>query len=51
MWSSNSPAHPKFGSVKSRLDIAKKELEFLSESDRKWIFGDTALSVYTNLKG
>ena len=50
MWSSNYPAHPKFGSVKSRLDIAKKELAFLGESDRNWIFGDTALSVYTTLK-
>jgi predicted TIM-barrel fold metal-dependent hydrolase len=50
MWSSNYPAHPKFGSVKSRLDIAKQELAFLDESDRAWIFGDTALSVYPSLK-
>ena len=50
MWSSNYPAHPRFGTVKSRLDIAKKELAFLSESDRAWILGDTALSVYTTLK-
>lgn len=51
MWSSNYPAHPRFGSVKSRLEIAKKELAFLSESDRSWIFGETALSLYTTLKG
>ena len=50
MWSSNYPAHPKFGSIKSRLDIAKAELAFLSETDRNWIFGNTALSVYTALK-
>lgn len=50
MWSSNYPAHPKFGSIKSRLDIAKAELAFLSEADQNWIFGETALSVYTSLK-
>lgn len=50
MWSSNSPAHPKFGSVKERLDIAKKELAFLGETERAWIFSNTALSVYTTLK-
>lgn len=50
MWSSNYPAHPQFGSVKERLDVAKKELAFLSEADRKWIFGETALSVYTSLR-
>jgi L-fuconolactonase len=51
MWSSNSPAHPKFGSVKARLDESKQVLSFLSEKDRAWIFGKTALSVYTALAG
>ena len=50
MWSSNYPAHPKFGSVKARLDEAKKELAFLSEEDRAWIFGKTALSFYPALR-
>ena len=50
MWSSNYPAHPKFGSVKERLDIAKKELAFLEHSDREWIFGKTAMSVYPTLR-
>jgi L-fuconolactonase len=50
MWSSNYPAHPKFGSIKSRLDMAKAELAFLNETDRNWIFGNAALSVYTSLK-
>jgi len=50
MWSSNYPAHPKFGSVKERLDIAKKELAFLGQSEQEWIFGKTAMSVYPTLK-
>ena len=50
MWSSNYPAHPQFGGVKARLEAAKKELAFLSETDRNWIFGETALSVYTSLR-
>ena len=50
MWSSNYPAHPKFGSVKARLDEAKKELAFLSAEDRAWIFGKTALSFYPALR-
>lgn len=49
MWSSNSPAHPKFGSVKERLDIAKQELAFLSAEDREWIFGKTATTFYPAL--
>ncbi len=51
MWSSNYPAHPKFGSVKERLDIAKKELAFLGQSEQAWIFGKTAMSVYPALAG
>ena len=50
MWSSNYPAHPRFNGVKSRLDEAKKVLAFLSEEDRRWIFGETALSVFPNLR-
>ncbi|HEV2009047.1 MAG TPA: amidohydrolase family protein [Burkholderiales bacterium] len=50
MWSSNYPAHPTFGSVKARLDEAKKELAFLSAEDRAWIFGKTALSFYPALR-
>jgi len=49
MWSSNYPAHPKFGSIKERLDIAKQELAFLSAEDRAWIFGKTALAFYPAL--
>ncbi len=50
MWSSNYPAHPKFGGVKERLDIAKQELAFLSGADQAWIFGATALSLYPSLR-
>ena len=50
MWSSNYPAHPKFNGMKSRLDEAKKVLTFLSEEDRRWIFGAPALSVFPGLR-
>ncbi len=50
MWSSNYPAHPKFGGVKERLEIAKKELGFLSGMDQAWIFGETALTLYPSLR-
>lgn len=49
MWSSNYPAHPKFGSVKERLDVSKKELAFLSAEDQAWILGKTALAFYPAL--
>jgi L-fuconolactonase len=50
MWSSNYPAHPKFGSVKSRLDESKKALSHLSAEDQAWILGKTALDFYPALK-
>lgn len=46
MWSSNYPAHPHLGGLKERLDISKQELAFLSEEDRAWILGRTALAFY-----
>lgn len=51
MWSSNYPAHPKFGSVKSRLEESKKALAHLSAEDQAWILGKTALSFYPALAG
>jgi L-fuconolactonase len=50
MWSSNYPAHPKFGSIKSRLDESKKALASLGQADRDWILGGTALAFYPALK-
>ena len=50
MWSSNYPAHPKFGGVKARLDESKKELAFLSAEDQAWILGKSALAFYPALQ-
>jgi predicted TIM-barrel fold metal-dependent hydrolase len=49
MWSSNYPAHPKFGNVKARVDESRKALAHLSAQDQAWIFGKTALSFYPAL--
>ena len=49
MWSSNYPAHPRFGSVKSRVEESKKALAHLATEDQEWIFGKTALSFYPAL--
>jgi predicted TIM-barrel fold metal-dependent hydrolase len=51
MWSSNYPAHPKFGSVKARLEVSRQELAFLPAEDQAWIFGKTALAFYPALQG
>lgn len=50
MWSSNYPAHPKFGGIRERLEESKKALTFLSQSDQDWILGKTALSLYPSLQ-
>ena len=50
MWSSNYPAHPKFGGIKGRLEESQKAMAFLSEEDRRWIFGETALSLFPGLR-
>jgi predicted TIM-barrel fold metal-dependent hydrolase len=50
MWSSNYPAHPRFGSIKSRLDESKRALATLSKEDQDWILGRTALSFYPALR-
>jgi predicted TIM-barrel fold metal-dependent hydrolase len=50
MWSSNYPAHPKFGSIKARLVESRKALAFLGEEDQDWIFGGTALAFYPGLR-
>lgn len=46
-WGSNFPSAE--GSLKSLLAEAQEGLALLSESDRKWIFGDTARSIYPEL--
>ena len=50
MWSSNYPAHPHLGPIRERLEISKQELAFLSEEDRTWILGRTALAFYPALR-
>lgn len=50
MWSSNYPAHPKFGGIKPRLEESKKALAHLGAEDQAWILGKTALAFYPGLK-
>ena len=50
MWSSNYPAHPRFGDIKTRLEASKNAFAFMNEEDRRWIFSDTALSVWPSLR-
>ncbi len=51
MWSSNYPAHPRFGDIKTRLQASQEALAFVREEDRRWIFGETALRVWPALTG
>ena len=50
MWSSNYPAHPKFGRVKTRLNESKKVLAFLSAENQTWTLGKSALAFYPALQ-
>ena len=51
MWSSNYPAHPRFGDIKARLASSQKAFAFMREGDRRWIFSETALSLWPSLRG
>ena len=50
MWSSNYPAHPRFGSIKSRLEESKRVLAALGKEEQALILGETALSFYPALR-
>lgn len=50
MWSSNYPAHPRFGSIESRLQESKRVLASLPPEDQEWILGRTALAFYPALR-
>lgn len=50
MWSSNYPAHPRFGPIKSRLEESKRALAHLDADAQAWIFGRTALAFYPALE-
>jgi L-fuconolactonase len=52
MWGSNYPAHwHHYGDMKERLAIMEDDFSFLGEEDRRWIFGETALSLWPSLRG
>lgn len=51
MWGSNYPAHwDAYGTIEDRLPLMQADLSFLSEEDRRWIFGETALSLWPELR-
>lgn len=50
MWGSNFPATYNRG-LKEQLDLAREALAFLPEEDRRWLFGETALTLWPMLRG
>lgn len=49
MWGSNFPAtHDR--PLKEQLQLAQRELAFVSEEDRRWLFGETALTLWPMLR-
>ena len=51
MWGSNYPAHwDHYGKIEDRLPLMQEDLSFLSVEDRRWFFGDTALTVWPSLR-
>jgi L-fuconolactonase len=49
MWGSNYPAtHDR--SFKEQVELAREDLAFLSQEDRRWLFGETALSLWPALR-
>jgi len=49
MWGSNFPATYD-RSLKDQFDLARQELSFLSQDDQRWIFGETALTLWPMLR-
>lgn len=49
MWGTNFPASND-RSYRGFVDFAHEQLSFLSSEDRRWIFGDTALSLWPMLR-
>jgi predicted TIM-barrel fold metal-dependent hydrolase len=49
MWGSNFPATYD-RSLKDQVDIAKEDLSFLSAEDQRWIFAETALTLWPMLR-
>ncbi len=51
MWGSNYPAHwHHYGDLRERLTIMQDDFAFLGDADRRWIFGDAALSFWPGLR-
>jgi predicted TIM-barrel fold metal-dependent hydrolase len=49
MWGSNFPATYD-RSLKDQIDLAKEDLSFLSAEDQRWIFAETALTLWPMLR-
>jgi len=49
MWGSNFPATYD-RSLKQQVELARQQLSFLSAEEQRWIFADTALSVWPSLR-
>ncbi len=49
MWGSNFPA-TNDRSLKDQFDLARQELSFLPQEDQRWIFGETALTLWPMLR-
>jgi L-fuconolactonase len=49
MWGSNFPATNDSG-LKEQLLMARRELAFLSAEDQRWLFGETALRLWPELR-
>ena len=49
MWGSNFPSSRE-GGYGAQVELAKTALPFLSDDDRRWILGDTALTLWPRLK-
>jgi L-fuconolactonase len=49
MWGSNFPATYD-RSLKDQVDLAKEDLSFLSAEDQRWIFAETALTLWPMLR-
>jgi L-fuconolactonase len=51
MWGSNYPAHwDKYGTIRDRLPLMQNDLAFLPAEDQRWIFGETALTLWPSLR-
>ncbi len=50
MWGSNFPSSRE-GGYGAQVELGRTALPFLSNEDRRWILGDTALTLWPGLKG